>query len=302
MRTDPNALMKKFKALEGDAAQTAEAMDVHISTIYRWKRRARLPYGKNKFRHTGLKRRSTKPHNIRSPVLTRDDREQIEIMRLNTGWDVAKIRHALNLRASESSVYRFLLKKGLIEVNGNHRRPLGQPTIHMHAKNVSTVGKLQMDVKYVTPALSGLPHTCFEYAVIDIFSRYKQGIIVPNLDAWSSIASLRVILPMLPFKVDFIQTDNGLEFQSVFMDFLKQQGISHHFIHKSTPNENAVIERSFRTDEEEFYFAPKYRRPIDLHDLNNQFHAYLKFYNDERPHFGINLETPSAFLANVLKD
>lgn len=302
MRPDPNALMKKFKELEGDATKTAEAVGVHISTVYRWKIRARSSYGKNIFKHTGLRRKSTRPHSVRSPALTTDDRERIETMRLDTGWDVAKIRHALKIQSSESSVYRFLLKKGLIEKEGNHRRPLGQPTIHMHVKNVTTVGKLQMDVKYVTPALSGLPHTCFEYAVIDIFSRYKQGIIVPNLDSWSSIASLRVILPMLPFKVDFIQTDNGLEFQSAFMDFLKQQNISHHFIHKSTPNENAVIERSFRTDEEEFYFAPRYRRPIDLHDLNNQFHTYLNFYNNDRPHFGINLETPSAFLANVLKD
>ncbi len=30
-----------------------------------------------------------------------------------------------------------------------------------------------MDVKYITPELSGLPWTCFEYAIIDIFSRFK---------------------------------------------------------------------------------------------------------------------------------
>jgi hypothetical protein len=31
-------------------------------------------------------------------------------------------------------------------------------------------------------------------------------------------------------------------------------GWDHHYIHKSAPNENAVIERSFRSDEEEFFW------------------------------------------------
>lgn len=46
----------------------------------------------------------------------------------------------------------------------------------MHLKNTTTIGKLQMDVKYITPELSGLPHTCFEYAVVDIYSRYKEAV------------------------------------------------------------------------------------------------------------------------------
>jgi len=41
----------------------------------------------------------------------------------------------------------------------------------MHAKNVQIIGYLQMDVEVVTPELSGLPWTCFEYAMIDIYSR-----------------------------------------------------------------------------------------------------------------------------------
>ena len=148
-----------------------------------------------------------------------------------------------------------------------------------------------MDIKYVTPELSGLPHTLFLYAVIDIYSRYKQGVILPLLDQGLSIQALKILTPLLPFKPDFVQTDNGLEFQKRFLEFVESLGWQHHFIHKSTPNENAVIERSFRTDEEEFFFF-RMKKPKDEINLNLQYQAYLKEYNEERPHLGINLLTP----------
>jgi hypothetical protein len=65
------------------------------------------------------------------------------------------------------------------------------------------------------------------------------------------------MLDLLGFKpqrplhaCDFIQTDNGLEFQSSFHRYVTGTlGWDHHYIHKSTLNEDAVIERSFRSDD-----------------------------------------------------
>lgn len=161
----------------------------------------------------------------------------------------------------------------------------------MHLKNTTTIGKLQMDVKYITPELSGLPYTCFEYAVVDIYSRYKDAVILNHLDQDGAILALIEILPRLPFTPDFIQTDNGLEFQGRFHDYCTQRGLKHHLIHKSTPNENAVIERTFRTDEEEFFFMME-RAPMDYDELRFWFAKWLHEYNYERPHLGINLKTP----------
>ena len=67
--------------------------------------------------------------------------------------------------------------------------------------------------------------------------------------------------------------------------------MKHHFTHKSSPNENAVIERSFRTDEEEFFFF-RMKRPKNYDDLREQFAMWLREYNSERPHLGIDLKTP----------
>jgi transposase InsO family protein len=168
----------------------------------------------------------------------------------------------------------------------------------MYLKNAVQPGKLQMDVKYVTPELSGLVHTTYLYAVIDIWSRYKQGVILPAVDQALAIEALKYVVPLLPFRPDFIQTDNGLEYQQRFREYVTQElGWQHHYIHKSSPNENAVIERSFRTDEEEFFWWID-QVPEDLVVLNTRYQEYLNTYNTYRPHLGIDLQTPQEKLAS----
>ena len=82
-------------------------------------------------------------------------------------------------------------------------------------------------------------------------------------------------------------------------------GVKYHYIHKSTPNENALIERSFRTDEEEFFFRLD-KRPQHYDELRDLFASYLHDYNHERPHHGIDLKTPYQVIkdhvANVVID
>lgn len=99
------------------------------------------------------------------------------------------------------------------------------------------------------------------------------------------------ILNRLPFTPDFIQTDNGLEFLGRFYTFCTHRGLAHHYVHKKTPNENAVIERTFKTDEEEFFFRME-QVPKDYDELRSMFADFLHWYNYKRIHLGINLKTP----------
>lgn len=289
MRQDPKAIIRSLKASGERVRETARLLGISPSTVSFWKKRARGLYRTLSEREA--KRRSTRPKRLRATRLPAMVQDRLVALRKQTGYGGEKLVHALGLTCHPRTVYRFLRYKGLSRPERNYRRPRLQATVHMHARNVTRPGFLQMDVKYITPQLSGLPHTCFEYAVMDIWSRYKEAVITPYLDAEASVAALRVLLPLLPFKVEFIQTDNGLEFQSYFQRFLEDQDIKHHYIHKSSPNENAVIERSFRTDEEEFFFL-HYQKARDLNDLNNQFERFLKYYNTERIHLGIELKTP----------
>ena len=57
----------------------------------------------------------------------------------------------------------------------------------------------------------------------------------------------------------------------------------------------AVIERSFRTDEEESFFF-RMKRHQNYDNLREQFAMWLREYNTQRPHLGIDLKTPMEII------
>ena len=60
---------------------------------------------------------------------------------------------------------------GLVRPSTKRRRPRFQNGPVMRPRNCPGLGYIQMDVKYVTPELSGLPYTCYLYAALDISTR-----------------------------------------------------------------------------------------------------------------------------------
>lgn len=296
VRVKPILIIKQLKLSGHNFSATAKALGIHRTTVHRWWK---------KWQSTSHKRsldgQSTRPKTIQRINFTVAQRISIETYRKRRHPTAERIVAKLKLLVSSRTVHRFLKAKGLVREYGYHRRPRFQNTLHMHAKNTPTIGYLQFDVKYITPELSGLPWTCFEYAVIDIFSRYKEAVILNHLDQDGSQAAILEILPKLPFKPIFIQTDNGLEFQGRFTKMCQNMGLKHHLIHKNTPNENALIERSFRTDEEEFFFMLD-KAPRHYDELRTWFADWLHEYNYERPHLSLELKTPYQAVANVLSE
>ena len=297
MRIKPREIILTYKREGFNAYKAAFELGIHPTTVYRWIKRAKTKVGV--ISSANLVRKSTRPKSINRFLFLPGERIEIERLRFEKGWMAEKIVKHLDIGCHPKTLHRYLKRRHLVRKYGYHIRPRFQKTLHMHAKNTSTIGYLQMDVKYLTPELTGLPWTCFEYAVIDIFSRYKEAIITNHLDQDASISALLDIIPRLPFKPVFLQTDNGLEFQERFRTHVRALRMRYHYIHKNTPNENALIERSFRTDEEEFFFRLN-KQPQNYDELRDLFASYLHEYNYVRPHLGIDLKTPYEVIANVL--
>lgn len=297
MRLDPKQIVEVLRTNNGAVRKSAQELGVSPSTVRFWKKRARSGNSRQGELSSKVTRRSTAPHTARrGTLLTAEEQDAILALRAARGQGALKIAATLGIPTKYRSVHRFLKRKGLTAPGKNYRRPRYQKTTHMYVKNALAPGKLQMDVKYVTPELSGLVHTAYLYAVVDIWSRYKQGVILPAVDQALAIEALRYVVPLLPFTPDFVQTDNGLEFQQRFKQYVTNElGWQHHHIHKSSPNENAVIERSFRTDEEEFFWRMD-GAAKDLLQLNADYQQWLRYYNEERLHLGIELQTPLARL------
>jgi transposase InsO family protein len=299
MRVKPYLIIRTLKQNGGSVCRTVELLGIHRATVYRWMKKAQsIHQSRFGLSERGLVRKSTKPYTI-FHILTPQDEVNIVSLRMKKRYTASKIGKKLGLSVSSRTIHRVLKRYKVIEKQTNYRRPRFQDTIHMHIGNTKKVGYLQMDVKYLTPELIGLPYTCFEYAVIDIYSRYKEVVILNQLDENGAISSLLEILPKLPFKPIFIQTDNGLEFQGRFRGLTESLKLKHHYVHKRTPNENAVIERSFRTDQDEFLYQLE-KAPKDYDELKRWFANWIHEYNHERPHLGINLMTPCEVVANVM--
>ena len=321
MRVEPKLIIKTLKKNNGAIRKTARELSISPGTVINWRRRASdttevmrnsNPNTRIRNLRENVKRKSTRPRTIKSGnTIPRQDKKAIIDLRKEKGYGAEKIAYALDLDVTGRTVHNFLKKEGLVR-SRNYRRPRYQETTHMYVKNVDRPGKLQLDVKYATPELSGLLHTTYLYAIIDIYSRYKAGVILPALDQALTIEALRYLIPGLPKQIrdnlDFIQTDNGLEYQKQFLDFLEvahlelelPHKIKHHYIHKSSPNENAVIERSFRTDEEEFFW--RIDRPEDLTELNVMYQTWMNEYNTFRPHLSLNCMTPMEKLLSYSRE
>jgi len=300
MGIDPKELIRWFMENGQCVRSAARKFGVAPGTVIYWRDKSKDVHGYPRYR--SLRRQSTRPQTGRITTIIPSEQDEITRARKETGFCAQKIKGIVKTDKHHRTIHRFIKRKGLVKESGRHLRPTLSGHKNMHSKNVKTLGKLQMDVKYVTPELSGLDHTCYLYAVMDILSRYKQGIIFPLLDQSYSIEAVEHILPVIPVNADFIQTDNGLEFQDRFHKFVTEEKIlKHHYIHKSNPNENAVIERSFRTDEEEFFCFRLGRlgKPKNIAELNIFYQLYLKEYNETRPHLSLDLMTPKEKVQQV---
>jgi len=269
-------------------SHTAITLGISRTTVYRWLRRSKSYSGT--YIYQGIQRRSTKPH-TRASILTNQQRLDIVQLYQKEHVGAKKIKRILKLSASVMTIHRYLKRRNVIPKQTRYRRPLFQNGKAMRPKNTTELGYLQMDTKHVTPELSGLSFTCYEYGAIDIVSRYKLAVILPDISDESASLALQYFLKWFPFKMQYVQTDNGLEFQRAFNELCEKKGIQHYFIHKNSPNENAVIERSFRTDQDEFYFWLE-KAPEHVGELNSWLQDFIRKYNTWRPHQALDYKTP----------
>lgn len=157
--------------------KTAQELGIGHMTVSRWVRRARK-VSISRFGYLtsrNLARQSTTPHHIHSK-LTPQQEQAIILIRKTKHIGAKKIIHRLPMGLSARTIHRFLKRNNYVSKQTNYRRPLFQNGKAMRPSNTKELGFLQMDTKHVTPELSGLSFTCYEYAAIDIevqTSRYS---------------------------------------------------------------------------------------------------------------------------------
>lgn len=134
----------------------------------------------------------------------------------------------------------------------------------------------------------------YVYTAIDVYSRYGFAMRSEKSNCQKTVSFMKKVVQHFPFSIFCIQTDNGPEFGLHFTDSARRQGISHRHNHPRSPNENGHLERFNRTIQEEM---PRDNLCIFI---EKDIATYVKKYNTERMHMGIQYKTPKQKLEEVV--
>jgi transposase InsO family protein len=121
-------------------------------------------------------------------------------------------------------------------------------------------------------------------------TRFRVLRIYDHNNTKTAIDFLREVREHFPFAIQKIQTDNDSSFGPQFTWHLSDLSISHRHIPPRCPEVNGKVERSHKTDSEEFYRGRTFRHKKDLARKLKRWEAE---YNEDRPHLALKGKTPA---------
>lgn len=127
------------------------------------------------------------------------------------------------------------------------------------------------------------------FTLLDVYSRWAYARAYERANVRTALDFLSHAKRHAPFSFLHLQSDHGSEFST---HFTERSGIAHRHSRVRMPNDNAHLERFNRTIQEECLD----RLPRDVYAINRQLPRYLHYYNNERFHFGLNLQTPAQVI------
>ena len=288
MTNQEREVQRKLKVLQhaekhGHVARTCRYFGVGRSSFYRWKaafdRRGEAglinakPIPKNPANQT--------PPEIVEKILHLRSKYHLGAIRIV--WYLARY-HAIKI--SEAGVTRILRRNGV----GRLPRGTRLRKVHTIRYNKQVPGHhILMDVKFLTfYGKRGEKIRRFQYTAIDDATRVRALKIYENHNQANAIDFVDHIIEKSPFRIREIRTDNGHEFQAKFHWHVEDHGNRHAYIKRGTPQLNGKVERSHRSDQEEFYHLLSYKDDIDL---EARLDEWKQFYNFNRPHGAFNGKT-----------
>ncbi len=267
-------------------AMVARMYGVHRATIGKWMKQAT--------KHSGEKiyTKSSRPHTHPQQIPPSTVNRLIELRKMF--GRCAPVIHAHlvaeGYTISLSSVGRILKRYGLV-------RRKKQATLYkaIHPRPLVTMpgDLIQMDtIHFIRPNGSRF----YIYAIIDLYSRLAYAEYQPKLRQTNSFAIIERAQQVLGFSFHMVQTDHGPEFKDGLAFALGHTSIKLRHSRIRTPNDNAHIERFNRTLQEECFGG----KPPNEATIHQDLLTYLQYYNYDRKHLSLQLQTPAQFVAKVM--
>jgi transposase InsO family protein len=277
----------------GNVSKACRYYGISRETYYQWKR-ALATKGE-----TGLINSKPCPINLKRRVAPNIE-EQILYLRSTYHFGQKRIvwyiNRYLGMKVAEGGVRGVLLRHCMNRLPRNAKKRSPGPFIR-YEKQVPG-HQVQMDVKFLNlQSKAGKTIRRFQYSAIDDATRIRVLKIYPRHTQENAIAFMDHVVEKMPFRIKQIRTDNGHEFQALFHWHVLDKGMEHVYIKKGTPRLNGKVERSHRTDQEEFYQLIEYKGDTDL---AAKLIEWERCYNTFRPHTAFQGRTPYEALKEKL--
>lgn len=214
------------------------------------------------------------------------------------------LRRYHGVEIAKTTIYRILKKHHLNKLP-YYQKGIKREKRYLRYEKPIPGYQLQIDVKFLGKlqiAGETQEKKYYQYTAIDDCSRIRILRIYDRINQETSIQFTDYALSQLPFKINCVQTDNGVEFSNQYHWHLYDLGIRHIYIKPRTPRLNGKVERSHRIDEEEFYQLLKGKIINSLEDFNFKIKKWQDYYNYERPHGSLEGKTPFEKLQSKLND
>jgi transposase InsO family protein len=261
--------------------KVARYVGVSPGTITKWVKRAKV-IGYHPI-PTLSSRPKHHPRQLSSELVWKIYHKRVQIKR-----SAEVVRQELineGIPVSLSSVKRTLDRMGLL----NKRSPWKRYHLPIQRPDVQKQGDLvQIDTVHL---LNEHGKRVYVFTLLDVYSRYAFARAYERATSATAFRFLNWCQKQVDFKFQTVQSDNGSEFAGWFSDHIKS-------VHRHTrvrrPNDNGHLERFNRTVQEEC--LDKVEKKVSK--INQALTKYMKYYNEKRLHFGLNLQTPLQALTN----
>ena len=257
-----------------DAGLVCRRCGISMPTLRKWTRRF------EQAGIAGLKERSRKPK--KSPmkkVTSRVERLILKLRKRRLG--ARRIQNELirqhDIHLSFATIHKVLTRNGISRLVRRKRKKV------MKTYEKAIPGeRMQLDTCKIAPGI-------YQYTAIDDCTRYRVLGIYKRRSAANTLLFLERVIEETPFIIQRIQTDRGREF---FAEKVQRLMMEYRIKFRPTkprsPHLNGKVERSQRTDIEEFYATQNLRSA----NLEKRLIEWQHFYNWDRPHGSLKGMTP----------
>ncbi|MCC6967942.1 MAG: IS481 family transposase [Nitrospira sp.] len=259
----------------GDAGLVCRRCGISHPTLRKWVRRF------DESGEDGLKSRSRRPVQSPNRRIFAPERALILDLRLTRKLGARRIQNELyrhhNLHLSLDTIHKVLITSPVPQLV----RPVHRKTSHRYSRRIPG-DRVQIDTCKIAPG-------CYQYTAVDDCSRYRVLAVFSRRTAAGTLAFLERVIEEMPFPVQRVQTDRGREFFAMAVQqWLMDHCMKFRPIKPASPHLNGKVERSQKTDREEFWAVTDPQTP----DLELRLAEWQHYYNWDRPHGSLNGQSP----------